>query len=133
MATQTNAQTTTHADIESSKQDPGRMTSAAGAANDAAENIRGAANEAVGKLPDVAATTRAAIEDANRQMRAGSDEMLSIGSALSFGLAMGLLIGGAARLVVAAALVPAAMMSLTLFDRSGRTRRGGTGPGMQGR
>ena len=46
------------------------------------------------------------IEDANRQMRAGSDEMLSIGSVLSFGFAMGLLIGGASRLLVSAITVP---------------------------
>ena len=39
-------------------------------------------------------------------MRAGSDEMLSIGSVLSFGFAMGLLIGGASRLLVAAASDP---------------------------
>lgn len=90
--------------------------------SDAATTVRGAAEDAVGKLPDVAATTRSAIEDANRQMRAGSDEMLTIGTALSFGFAVGLLIGGASRLLVAGALVPAAMMCLTLFDRNSRAR-----------
>ena len=50
-------------------------------------------------------------------MRAGSDEMLSVGSVLSFGFAMGLLVGGASRLLVAVALIPAAMMGLTLLDR----------------
>lgn len=90
--------------------------------SDAATTVRGAAGDAVGKLPDVAATTRSAIEDANRQMRAGSDEMLTIGTALSFGFAVGLLVGGASRLLVAGALVPAAMMCLTLFDRDSRAR-----------
>ena len=90
--------------------------------SDAAVTVRGAAGDAVAKLPDVAATTRSAIEDANRHMRAGSDEMLTIGSVLSFGFAMGLLLGGASRILVAGALVPAAMMSLTLLDRSSRTR-----------
>ena len=71
----------------------------------------------------MAATTRSAIEDANRQMRAGSDEMLSVGSVLSFGFAMGLLIGGASRLLVAVALIPAAAMGLTLMDRVSRSRR----------
>jgi hypothetical protein len=56
-------------------------------------------------------------------MRAGSDEMLSIGSVLSFGFAIGLLIGGASRLLVAAALIPAAAMGLTLMDRVSRSRR----------
>jgi hypothetical protein len=101
------------------------------AAADAAGTVRAAAEDAVARLPDVAATTRAAIEDANRQMRAGSDEMLSVGSVLSFGFAMGLLIGGASRLLVAVALVPAAAMGLTLMDRVSRSRRT-TGRTLQG-
>ena len=64
-------------------------------------------------------------------MRAGSDEMLSVGSVLSFGFAMGLLIGGASRLLVAVALVPAAAMGLTLMDRVSRSRRS-TGRTLQG-
>ncbi len=133
MATPATARTSTNATSSERHDDRSRLGTVVDSAGDAAENVRGVANDAVAKLPDVAATTRSAIEDANRQMRAGSDEMLSIGSALSFGLAMGLLIGGAARLVVAAALIPAAMMSLTLFDRSGRARRNATGVGVQGR
>lgn len=93
-----------------------------GTVADAAGSVRGAAGDAVARLPEVAATTRSAIEDANRQMRAGSDEMLTVGSVLSFGFAMGLLIGGASRLLVAAALIPAAMMGLTLLDRTSQTR-----------
>ena len=63
-------------------------------------SVRDTAADAVSRLPDVAATTRAAIEDANRQISAGSDEMLAVGTLLSFGFAMGLLIGGANRLLV---------------------------------
>jgi hypothetical protein len=92
--------------------------------SDAAGTVRGAAGDAVSRLPEVAATTRSAIEDANRQMRAGSDEMLTIGSVMSFGFAMGLLLGGASRLLVAVALIPSAMMGLTLLDRSSRARTG---------
>jgi hypothetical protein len=93
-----------------------------GAVSDAAGTVKGVASDAVARLPDVAATTRSAIEDANRQMRAGSDEMLAVGTILSFGFAMGLLIGGASRILVAAALTPAAAMGLTMLDRSSRTR-----------
>ena len=93
---------------------------------DAAGTVRVAATDVVARLPEVAATTRSAIEDANRQMRAGSDEMLSVGSVLSFGFAMGLLIGGASRLLVAIALIPAAAMGLTLMDRVSRSRRSST-------
>ena len=106
--------------------DTSRMAAVGGAVADAAETVKGTAGEAVARLPEVAATTRSAIEDANRQMRAGSDEMLSIGSVLSFGFAMGLLIGGASRLLVAVALIPAAAMGLTLMDRVSRSRRSTT-------
>ena len=56
-------------------------------------------------------------------MRSGSDEMLSVGSVLSFGFAMGLLIGGASRILVTIALIPAAAMGLTLMDRVSRRGR----------
>ena len=92
---------------------------------DAAGTVRGAAGDAVARIPEVTATARSAIEDANRQMRSGSDEMLSVGSVLSFGFAMGLLIGGASRLLVAVALIPAAAMGLTLMDRVSRRTRPG--------
>jgi len=39
---------------------------------------------------------------------------------------MGLLVGGANRLLIAAALVPTAMMGLTLLDRSSRSRKSPT-------
>ena len=103
-----------------------------GAVSDAAGTVKGAASDAVARLPDVAATTRSAIEDANRQMRAGSDEMLAVGTILSFGFAMGLLIGGAGRILVAAALTPAAAMGLTLLDRSSRTRAASSSRRVQG-
>ncbi|MEO8570096.1 MAG: hypothetical protein ABI553_00220 [Chloroflexota bacterium] len=98
-----------------------------GTVAEAAGTVRDVAGDAVSRLPEVAATTRSAIEDANRQMRAGSDEMLTVGSVLSFGFAMGLLIGGANRLLIAGALVPAAMMWLTLLDRSSNKRSVGRG------
>jgi hypothetical protein len=117
---ETTAKTATSAD------DTSRTAAVGEAVADAAGTVRGAAGEAVARLPEVAATTRSAIEDANRQMRAGSDEMLSVGSVLSFGFAMGLLIGGASRLLVAVALIPAAAMGLTLMDRVSRSRRTNT-------
>jgi hypothetical protein len=105
-------------------EDANRNGSLGTTVSDAAGTMRGAAGDAVSRLPEVAATTRSAIEDANRQMRAGSDEMLTIGSVMSFGFAMGLLLGGASRLLVAVALIPSAMMGLTLLDRSSRARTG---------
>jgi hypothetical protein len=103
--------------------DTGRTTDLGGTVSDAAGTVRDAAADAAAKLPDVASSTRAALVDANRQMRTGSDEMLAMGSALSFGLAGGLLLGNAPRIFVAGALIPAVMMVLTLLERSGRTGR----------
>jgi hypothetical protein len=125
MATETYG--TTASRTASSAAEKSKTDAVGGAVSDAAGTVKGVASDAVARFPDVAATTRSAIEDANRQMRAGSDEMLAVGTILSFGFAMGLLIGGATRLLVAAALTPAAMMGLTLLDRSSRARAGTNG------
>jgi len=93
------------------------------AARDVAGGVMGVASEAVSRLPEAAQSTRGAVEEANRAVRAGSDEMLTAGTTLSVGLAIGLLIGGASRVLVILALVPAAMMGFTLLDRSQGGRR----------
>lgn len=94
---------------------------------DAATTAASLAADATTRVPEAAATTRAAFDDANRRIQASSDEMLRLGTAISFGFATGLLVGGANRLLVGAAFVPVAMVGLTLLDRS-------TGPrGMQAR
>jgi hypothetical protein len=54
-------------------------------------------------------------------MRSESDEVLAVGTSLSLGLAMGLLLGGANRILVILALIPATAMGFTLFDRHGGT------------
>jgi len=95
----------------------------------AAMSARDTAADAVSRLPEVAATTRSAIEETNRQISAGSDEMLAVGTLLSYGIAMGLLIGGASRLLVAVALVPAGMLGLNLLDRSTRAKGRSSGTG----
>lgn len=90
---------------------------------DVAQGVRGAAETVAARLPDAAATTRAAVDEAARRIETGSDEMLTAGATLSLGLALGLLIGGASRILVALALIPAAAMGMTLLDRN--TRSGG--------
>jgi len=91
---------------------------------EAADAVRTAANEVALRIPDAAASTRSAIDEVDRQLKAGSDEMLSAGTTITFGLAIGLLIGGANRLLVAAALVPVAAMGLTLLGRANGRSRG---------
>jgi hypothetical protein len=98
------------------------LSDAAGAAASAAGSAMGAAGEAATRLPDLADRGRLAFEDANRRVQAGTDEMLVVGTAAGFGLAVGLLVGGASRLLVAATFVPVAMMGLTLLDRIAQGR-----------
>lgn len=121
------ATTVTRSELEEPTDRTTRMETAAGAVSDTAEAVKGAAVEMTSRLPDAAAATRVAFEDANRRIQAGSDEMLTIGTAVSFGFAVGLLMGGANRTLVAAAFVPVGMMGFTLLDRSsaGRTSAAG--------
>lgn len=95
------------------------------AAKDVAKAVQDTASEAVARLPEAAQVTRGAVEEANRAMRTGSDEMLTAGTTLSVGLALGLLLGGSNRLLVILALIPAAAMGFTLFDRT-QSRRSGS-------
>lgn len=94
---------------------------------DVASGVRGAAENVAARLPEAAATTRAAVDEAARRIETGSDEMLTAGAILSVGLALGLFIGGANRILVTLALIPAAAMGMTLVDRNsrngGRARR----------
>ena len=89
---------------------------------DAAESIRTAASDAADRLPEVASATRSALVEVDRQVEAGSDELLTGVTALSFGMAAGLLLAGANRLLVISAFVPAALLGLRLLDRTSRAR-----------
>lgn len=106
---------TTGTSIDSSERSA--VDTARDVAGDVAGTVKGVANEAAARLPDAAASTRVALADAGRTMREGSDESLSAGTLVSVGFALGLLVGGANRLLVLLALIPAAAMGLTLLDR----------------
>ena len=84
---------------------------------DVATEVADRASAVASRLPEAAATTRGAVEEAARRMERGSDEMLAVGASLSLGLALGMLLGGANRLLVAIALIPATAMGFTLLDR----------------
>jgi hypothetical protein len=92
----------------------------------AAENVRGLAASTADRVPEAAATARDMLAEADRQMRGGSDEMLAAGATLSTGIAVGLLVGGAHRMLVALAMVPAVAMGMTLLERSSTRTRGRT-------
>jgi hypothetical protein len=84
-----------------------------------ADTVAGVAGEVSARLPEAAGTTRDAFQEANRMVRAGSDETLKVVGAFSIGFAGGLLLGGAPRLLVIAALVPAVLVGSEFVDRKG--------------
>ncbi len=91
---------------------------------DMAESLRDIANDFAGQLPTVAATTRDVIGDTTQAMETSSSGALLAGMTLTLGLAIGLLIGGSSRILVALALVPATAMAATLLDRQPRAGNG---------
>jgi hypothetical protein len=107
---------------ESSSVNGGGRPDPAALARDVAGRAGDVANEVASRLPAAAASTRDAITTAQVRMESTSDEILTNGTMLSLGVALGLLLGGANRLLIAMALIPAAAMGATLLDR--RTRAG---------
>ncbi len=79
-------------------------------ARDAAASVASAAEELQGRLP-------AAASEVDRMIRSGSDDTLRMLTVGIVGLALGLLVGGANRLLVLAALAPAGMIGLVLSGR----------------
>jgi hypothetical protein len=122
------ATTATRPSVDETTRTSSRRTAATGVVADAAVAVKGAADDAASRLPEAAATGRSAFDDANRRIAASSDEMVRLGTAVSFGFAVGLLIGGANRILVGAAFVPVCMLGFTLLDRFAgeRTTKAGT-------
>jgi hypothetical protein len=110
-----------------------RSQSAASDAGDAvataATEVRNAIDSMASSMPDVARASRGLMDDAMRAIESGSDERVSAGVTLSLGLAIGMLIGGAPRLLTILALVPVAAMGLVMIDRRPRASAGRTSVG----
>jgi hypothetical protein len=83
--------------------------------------VRGAIENVGRQVPSAARASRAAVDDMFRAIETGSDERVSAGVTLSLGLAIGMLLGGAPRLLILAALAPVAAMGLVLQDRRKRS------------
>lgn len=90
----------------------------------AVAEVRGAIENVSRSVPDVARASRAAVDDMFKAIETGSDERVSAGVTLSLGLAIGMLLGGAPRLLILAALAPVAAMGLVLQDRRKRSNAG---------
>jgi hypothetical protein len=118
MATTTNGSTSSSTTSSATDDAKDVATTAKTIASDVADKAVAAAQ----RLPDAASATGMQLERANEIIRSESDEVLAVGASLSLGMALGLLLGGANRLLVILALVPATAMGLTLFNRYNGTR-----------
>jgi len=94
----------------------------ADAVQSAVQDVRGALEGVSRSMPDVARASRSAVDDLFKAIETGSDERVTAGVSLSLGLALGMLLGGAPRLLIIIALAPVVAAGLVLSDR--RTRSG---------
>ncbi len=83
---------------------------------------RAAVDDVTTRLPDAASAARNAVLEAEHRISTGSDPMVAFGAALSFGFVAGLVVGGANRVLIALALVPAASFGSALVGRLDRSR-----------
>lgn len=86
-------------------------------ARNVADSVAGAAGEVTSRIPEVTQSTKDALTEANRMVHRGSDDTLRIIGSASIGFAVGLLVGGANRILVIASLVPAALIGATMVER----------------
>jgi hypothetical protein len=94
-----------------------RLEDARAAIRTAGDQVGEAVTTVRETVPEVAKASRDFLDEAMKRIEAGSDQQVSAGVTLSLGLAIGMLVGGAPRIFVAAALVPVAAMGLVLMDR----------------
>ena len=79
-------------------------------ARDAASTVTSAAEEVKNRIPEAAS-------EVDRVVRSSSDDTLRLATVAAVGFAAGLLLGGANRVLVMAALAPAALIGLVLSGR----------------
>ena len=90
------------------------------ASQDAAEIARATAERAAARLPDAVAGVQVAATETQRRLDEMPNQALVIGTSFTLGLAAGLYLSGANRLLVTLALAPAGAMALTMFGRQQR-------------
>ena len=119
----TSTDTTTTTTSRSRRPNGGDQHSNSEAVQAAVREVRNAIHGVSRSVPEVARVSRTAVDDLVRAIETGSDERVSAGVTLSLGLAIGMLLGGAPRLLIALALAPVAIMGLVAADRrAGRAR-----------
>ena len=90
------------------------LTGAQGAAGVARQR----AERAAAHLPEAVASAQVAARDTQRALDGMDDQTLIAGASFAVGLSLGLFVSGAHRLLVAAALLPAGAIGLTLLRRA---------------
>jgi hypothetical protein len=88
--------------------------------DDVAQRAGDAIDRASAQMPAVMETASSALNESARRLEESPDNVLTIGAALSTGIALGLYIGGANRILVTLAMIPAVAMGFTLLGRSSR-------------
>ncbi len=87
------------------------------ATQDAADMARSTAERAAAHLPDAVAGVQVAATETQRRLDEMPNQALVIGTSFALGLAAGLYLSGANRLLVTLSLAPAGAMALTMFGR----------------
>lgn len=90
-------------------------------AQNAADVARQTAAQAAARLPDAYASAQVYARDTQKTLNAMDQPTLLAGTTFSLGLAIGLFLSGAHRLLVTAAILPAVAMALTLIGREPRS------------
>lgn len=91
----------------------------------AQERLRAGVEKAAEVMPDAVAGAQVAARDTQRRLDEMTDQNLLAGASFSLGLAIGLFVSGANRLLVALTLVPAAAMLSTLMGREKQAEANG--------
>jgi hypothetical protein len=84
---------------------------------DTMDAVRSTATNVGDRLPDVLETVKAQASDGARAVQAWPDSTQRMAAAFSLGLAVGLTLAGAPRLVIAGSLVPAIVVGAALVGR----------------
>jgi hypothetical protein len=108
--------TSTRTDRDTETSDTADSPSIAGMPVPTAE-IRETVDRVARTVPEVARSSRSLMEHAMQNIERSSDERVAAGVTLSLGLAIGMLLGGAPRILTVLALVPVAAFGLVLMDR----------------
>lgn len=111
------AATKSSSQTENGADEHGMLGALGSNAQDAVGVVRDTAERAAARLPEVAANAQVAARDTQKALDAMPSQALIVGTSFSLGLATGLFVGGANRLLVALALAPAGAMAMTMLGR----------------